>query len=173
VSVIISAENLGKRFKGADGFPVQALDNINLEVKTGEFVSLIGPSGCGKSTLLRVIADLTDATAGKISVNGKSAAQARKDRDYGFVFQSATLYDWRTVIKNVQLPLEIMDYSQSERERRAQEMLKLVELSDFANKYPWQLSAGRNDPRTHEQRTAAHLDDHGRYDRAVRHAQHR
>ncbi len=142
MTVIISCKNLTKKFKGTDGAVVHALDNINLDVQQGEFISLIGPSGCGKSTLLRVIADLTDATSGAVTVNGKTATQARKDRDYGFVFQSATLYDWRTVVKNVQLPLEIMKYSKERRDQRAREMLHMVELDDFENKYPWQLSGG-------------------------------
>jgi NitT/TauT family transport system ATP-binding protein len=140
---IISIQNLTKRFQGADsGAAVLALDNINLDIRAGEFISLIGPSGCGKSTLLRVIGDLIQPTSGTVTVNGKPAAQSRKDRDYGMVFQNATLYDWRTILKNVQLPLEIMKYSKAERDSRARDMLKLVELSDFEDKYPWQLSGG-------------------------------
>lgn len=139
---IISIQNLTKRYQGSDSGSVLALENINLDIQRGEFISLIGPSGCGKSTLLRVVADLIQASSGSVTVNGKPAAQARKDREYGMVFQSATLYDWRTIIKNVQLPLEIMKYPRDERDRRAREMLQLVELSDFADKYPWQLSGG-------------------------------
>ncbi len=142
LAAIISIQKVSKVFKGADGMRVHALEDINLDIQPGEFVSFIGPSGCGKSTLLRVIADLTDASGGTVTVNGKSAAQARRDREYGFVFQNATLYDWRTVMKNVQLPLEIMKYSREERETRARDMLRLVELSDFENKFPWQLSGG-------------------------------
>lgn len=133
---------MNKIFRAADGTTVTALQNINLEVSEGEFISLIGPSGCGKSTLLRIIADLIQPTNGSVTVNGKPAAQARKDRDYGFVFQNATLYDWRTVIKNVQLPLEIMKYPKERRDQRAREMLRLVELGEFENRYPWQLSGG-------------------------------
>lgn len=140
--MIISVENLTKKFQSSDGQIVHALDNVNLQIPQGEFISLIGPSGCGKSTLLRVIADLIEPTDGRVMVNGKPAPQARKDRDYGFVFQSATLYDWRSVIKNVELPLEIMGFSKAEREKRAREMLRLVELSDFENRYPGQLSGG-------------------------------
>jgi NitT/TauT family transport system ATP-binding protein len=103
---------------------------------------LIGPSGCGKSTLLRMVANLIEPTSGTILVHDKPASQARKDRDYGFVFQNATLYDWRTVIKNVELPLEIMKYSREQRQQRARDMLKLVELTEFENQYPWQLSGG-------------------------------
>ncbi len=139
---VISISNLNKTFRAADGSAVNALEGINLEIEQGEFVSLIGPSGCGKSTLLRIMADLIQPTSGAVMVNGKAAAQARKDRDYGFVFQNATLYDWRTVLKNVQLPLEIMNYSKEERDSRAREMLKLVELGDFADRYPYQLSGG-------------------------------
>jgi NitT/TauT family transport system ATP-binding protein len=139
---VISISNVNKIFRAADGLSVTALQDINLEISQGEFISFIGPSGCGKSTLLRVIADLIQASSGTVTVNGKPAAEARKNREYGFVFQNATLYDWRTVIKNVQLPLEIMKYSKEERDARAREMLKLVELQDFAEKYPYQLSGG-------------------------------
>jgi NitT/TauT family transport system ATP-binding protein len=133
---------MSKTFRTKDGSTVHALENINLDVQQGEFISLIGPSGCGKSTLLRIIADLVSSSSGVVQVNGKSAAQARKDQDYGFVFQSPTLYDWRTVLKNVELPLEIMKYDKDKRDARARAMLDLVELGDFAGKYPWQLSGG-------------------------------
>ncbi len=139
---IISVQNMSKTFRAADGTTVHALENINLEVEKGEFVSLIGPSGCGKSTLLRIIGDLIPSSSGTVLVNGKPAAQARQDQDYGFVFQSPTLYDWRTVVKNVELPLEIMKYPKQKRLERARAMLELVELGDFANKFPWQLSGG-------------------------------
>ena len=139
---IISVQNMNKTFRAADGTTVNALQDINLEVEQGEFISLIGPSGCGKSTLLRIIADLIQPSGGTVTVNGKPSVQARKDRDYGFVFQSPTLYDWRTVIKNVQLPLEIMKYPKDQRDQRARDMLRLVELGEFENKYPWQLSGG-------------------------------
>jgi NitT/TauT family transport system ATP-binding protein len=142
LNAIISISNISKTFRGADGVDVHALENINFDIEGGEFVALIGPSGCGKSTLLRMIADLIQPSAGEITINGKTAEQARKDRDYGFVFQNATLYEWRTVIKNVELPLEIMKFGKEERRARAREMLKLVELSDFEDKYPWQLSGG-------------------------------
>jgi NitT/TauT family transport system ATP-binding protein len=142
MTTIIDIKNLTKKFTGADGHTVHALENIHLQVPQGEFISLIGPSGCGKSTLLRIIADLIEPSEGTVLVNGKPAAQARKDRDYGFVFQAPTLYDWRTVLKNVQLPLEIMRYPAAKRAERAREMLKLVELEGFENRYPWQLSGG-------------------------------
>ena len=139
---VISVANVNKTFASGNSDPVIALQNINLDVRAGEFISLIGPSGCGKSTLLRLIADLIQPTQGELKVNNKAPHQARIDRDYGMVFQAATLYEWRSVSKNVQLPLEIMGYSRTEREQRAREMLELVELDRFGNHYPWQLSGG-------------------------------
>lgn len=138
---VVFLDSIEKVF-GAGAAQVQALHNIDLSIGQNEFVSLIGPSGCGKSTVLRVIGDLIAPTAGQVTVNGKSAAQARLDRDYGMVFQAATLYDWRTVAKNVQLPLELMKYPKEQKEARTRKMLELVELSDFAGHYPWQLSGG-------------------------------
>ena len=139
---VISVKDVSKIFNpGSDG-EVTALTGINLDIMPGEFVSFIGPSGCGKSTLLRVIADLTEPTAGSLTVNGKSPREARLNREYGFIFQAATLYEWRTIARNVQLPLEIMGYSDAEREERAQQMLELVELSRFGGHYPNQLSGG-------------------------------
>ena len=119
-----------------------ALDDVSLDVRPGEFVSLIGPSGCGKSTLLRVIGDLTAPTKGGVDVGGKPAHQARLDRDYGMVFQDAVLYDWRTVAKNIALPLEMLDWSRARRQERVREMIDLVELSGFEKHHPWQLSGG-------------------------------
>ena len=121
---------------------MEALVDIDLSVRAGEFISLIGPSGCGKSTLLRIVGDLTAPTTGSVTVNGKPAPQARRDRDYGMVFQAPILFDWRSVQANVELPLEINGTSKAERGRRAAEHLALVELSDFASHYPWQLSGG-------------------------------
>jgi NitT/TauT family transport system ATP-binding protein len=126
----------------AGGQTIPALSDVHLDVAPGEFVSLIGPSGCGKSTLLRCIGDLLQPTAGSIEVHGKSARHARRNRDYGIVFQAPVLYDWRTVEKNVQLPLELMKVSRSERGRRSLELLELVGLSDFRERYPWELSGG-------------------------------
>jgi NitT/TauT family transport system ATP-binding protein len=128
--------------RGQGTSPVEALVGIDLSLAAGEFVSLIGPSGCGKSTLLRIVGDLTAPTSGSVTVNGKPAAQARRDRDYGMVFQAPILFDWRTVQGNVELPLEINGTPGAERARRAAEHLALVELSDFAGHYPWQLSGG-------------------------------
>ena len=119
-----------------------ALQAIDLDIAQGEFVSLIGPSGCGKSTLLRVIGDLIEPTSGTVEVNGKPAPRARRDRDYGMVFQAPVLFDWRTVEENVALPLELMGYDRGRRAARAREMLDLVELGDFRRHNPYQLSGG-------------------------------
>jgi NitT/TauT family transport system ATP-binding protein len=124
------------------GERLQALADISLSIGEGEFVSLIGPSGCGKSTLLRLIGDLLQPTGGSIEVRGRSAEAARKAREYGMVFQSPVLYDWRTVARNVQLPLEIMKVAKGERLARSQELLELVGLAEFGDRYPWQLSGG-------------------------------
>ena len=135
----VSITGLSKRFERGD---VLALDRIDLDVQPGEFVSLIGPSGCGKSTLLRIIGDLIRPSEGDVLVNGKSAHQARLDRDYGIVFQDAVLYDWRNVTKNIGLPLEMAGWDRGRREARVQEMLELVELTGFEKHHPWQLSGG-------------------------------
>ena len=119
-----------------------ALVDIELELRPGEFVSLIGPSGCGKSTLLRIIGDLVEPTRGTVHVGGKTAHQARLDRDYGMVFQEAVLYDWRTVANNITLPLELAGWSRARRVERTKEMVDLVELSGFESHHPWQLSGG-------------------------------
>src|SRR5688572_15481104 len=138
---VVALRDLGKTFGNA-GSETVALSDINLTIQPGEFVSLIGPSGCGKSTLLRVIGDLTRPTSGTVEVNGKPAARARTDRDYGMVFQAPVLFDWRTIEANVGLPLEIIDMPKARRAERIADMLALVELSDFARHHPWQLSGG-------------------------------
>jgi NitT/TauT family transport system ATP-binding protein len=135
---VIVATELGKEFVSGEG-RVEALRDVSLRVEDGEFISLIGPSGCGKSTLLRLIGDLLTPTAGTITVNGKTPRRARIDQDYGIVFQKATLLDWRTVTRNVELPLEVMDLDDTS---TAAEMLDLVQLGDFKDHYPWQLSGG-------------------------------
>ncbi len=121
---------------------VDAIVDVDLQVRAGEFVSLIGPSGCGKSTLLRLIADLVEPTSGEVRVNGKPAHQARLDQDYGMAFQQAGLFEWRTVVKNVELPLELKGWEKNNRRQRAMEMLQLVKLTEFADHRPWQLSGG-------------------------------
>ncbi len=138
---VISAQELSLTFATADG-PVHALSNVDLEVSKGEFVSFIGPSGCGKTTLLRVVADLEQPTSGEIRVNGMTPDEARRNRAYGYVFQAPALYPWRTIEKNVALPLEIMGYARAEQIERTKRTLDLVNLSGFEKKYPWQLSGG-------------------------------
>jgi NitT/TauT family transport system ATP-binding protein len=135
---VVTIEGVTKTF----GRGVTALQGIDLAIEPGEFVSLIGPSGCGKSTLLRVMGDLIQPTAGKVVVNGKPARQARVDRDYGIVFQDAVLYDWRTVARNIALPLELAGWDRRRRQERVREMLELVELTGFGDHHPWQLSGG-------------------------------
>jgi NitT/TauT family transport system ATP-binding protein len=136
---VVSARNVSKTF-GKGG--ITALQDIDLDVERGEFISLIGPSGCGKSTLLRVIGDLVEPTIGEVLVNGKSAHRARLDRDYGIVFQAAVLYDWRTVAKNIALPLELLRWDRTRRADRVKQLVELVELEGFEKHYPWQLSGG-------------------------------
>ena len=139
--VVVSVAGVSKRF-GDGETAVSALEGIDLSIRSGEFVSLIGPSGCGKSTLLRLIGDLTAPTGGTVLVNGKPARRARLDRDYGMVFQAPVLMDWRTVARNIELPLEVMGHPAKARAARSAELLKLVELEGFATKHPWQLSGG-------------------------------
>ncbi|MWD28304.1 ATP-binding cassette domain-containing protein [Aquicoccus sp. SCR17] len=138
---VISAKNLSLTFQTNDG-PVNALKDVSLDINRGEFVSFIGPSGCGKTTFLRVMADLEKPTAGKVTVNGVSPEEARKNRAYGYVFQAAGLYPWRTIGGNIRLPLEIMGYDKAAQAERVKQVLELVELAGFEKKYPWQLSGG-------------------------------
>ncbi|KPL55846.1 sulfonate ABC transporter ATP-binding protein [Prosthecomicrobium hirschii] len=138
---VVTARGLSLTFQTNDG-PVYALKDVDLDIAAGEFVSLIGPSGCGKTTLLRVIADLEQATAGTIRVNGLDPDAARRQRQYGYVFQAPGLFPWRTVEKNVMLPLEIFGLPAAERRARAAKNLELVNLKGFEKKYPWQLSGG-------------------------------
>lgn len=138
---VIDIRNVSKIF-GSGQDTIVALSDIDFSVYPQEFVSLIGPSGCGKSTLLRLIADLLQPTTGEIRVNGKTPREARLNREYGIVFQAPVLYDWRTVTQNVQLPLEVMDYSHAERPKLASDMLSMVGLAEFEEHYPWQLSGG-------------------------------
>ena len=138
---VIEARSLNLTFATNDG-PVHALSDVNLTINKGDFVSFIGPSGCGKTTFLRALAALEKPTSGTIRVNGLTPDEARQKRAYGYVFQHAGLYPWRTIAGNIKLPLEIMGFSKSEQLRRTDEVLRLVELEDFSKKYPWQLSGG-------------------------------
>ena len=138
---VVEIRGVDKTFATASG-GVVALQGIDLTIRAGEFVSLIGPSGCGKSTLLRIIGDLTGPSAGDVLVNGKPSHRARLDRDYGMVFQAPVLMDWRTVARNVELPLEVMRYPKADRQARSKRLLDLVELGEFGDRYPWQLSGG-------------------------------
>lgn len=138
---VVRARELSLTFKTNDG-PVHALSDVSLDINQGEFVSFIGPSGCGKTTFLRVIADLETPTGGVVTVNGLSPGEARLKRAYGYVFQAAGLYPWRTIGGNIRLPLEIMGYSKAEKKARVASTLELVELAGFEKKFPWQLSGG-------------------------------
>jgi NitT/TauT family transport system ATP-binding protein len=140
-ATVISARGLSLTFASRHG-PVHALSNVDLDIGKGEFVSFIGPSGCGKTTLLRVIADLEKPTSGAIAVNGMTPEEARRQRAYGYVFQAPALLPWRTVERNIALPLEVMDYPRPERKERIARLLDLVDLAGFGGKFPWQLSGG-------------------------------
>ena len=138
---VIEARDLSLVFQTNDG-PVHALSDVDLTIRKGDFVSFIGPSGCGKTTFLRVVADLEQATSGTVTVAGMTPEDARRARLYGYVFQAAGLYPWRTIAGNVRLPLEIMGYPKAEMEKRIARVLSLVNLDGFERKYPWQLSGG-------------------------------
>src|SRR6202046_1629894 len=139
--LVVEANAISLRFEPADG-PLEPLSNVSLQIAEGEFVSSTGPSGCGKTTMLRVIADLQQPTSGTLLVNGMSAERARLGRSYGYVFQAPALFPWRTIEKNLKLPLEIMGFSESEQRLRAARYLALVNLTGFERKFPWQLSGG-------------------------------
>ncbi len=139
--IVIKAENLDLTFQTNDG-PIQALKDVDLEINRGEFVSFIGPSGCGKTTFLRVIAALEHPTGGSICVNGMTPDEARCKRAYGYVFQAAGLYPWRTIAGNIKLPLEIMGYSKEDQNKSVRKVMELVDLEGFDKKFPWQLSGG-------------------------------
>ena len=139
----VDVRNVSMVFNPGTAGTIDALVDVDLTIVPGEFVSLIGPSGCGKSTLLRLIANLLTPTTGEIVVNAKPAPQARLDQDYGMAFQQSGLFEWRTVIKNIELPLELKGWSKTKRRARAREMLDLVKLPDRADHMPWQLSGGQ------------------------------
>jgi NitT/TauT family transport system ATP-binding protein len=140
-TLAVDARGVSLTFETSDG-DVQALSKVDLQVNAGDFISFIGPSGCGKTTLLRIIADLEQPTEGTVLVNGVKPGQARLGRHYGYIFQAPALYPWRTIERNVMLPLEIMGFSSEERRARAARYLKLVNLAGFERKFPWQLSGG-------------------------------
>ncbi|MGI9584281.1 MAG: ABC transporter ATP-binding protein [Acidimicrobiia bacterium] len=139
---VVEVTGVSKTFNQGKPNAVEALKMIDLEIDTGAFVSLIGPSGCGKSTLLRLMAALTHPTEGSVVINGKSADQARLDRDYGMAFQTSALFKWRTITENIELPLQLMGWDKSDRKERAAEMLALVKLAEFGDHYPHELSGG-------------------------------
>ncbi|MEZ4620590.1 MAG: ABC transporter ATP-binding protein [Caldilineaceae bacterium] len=141
-SPIVSLANVGMTFNPGTANATVALQAINLDVAPGEFISLIGPSGCGKSTLLRLVGDLLSPTSGTVQVAGKTARQARLDQDYGMVFQAPVLLEWRSILKNVMLPMELRGTDFSEQRERALQLLAMVELQGFEQHYPWQLSGG-------------------------------
>ncbi|MCF3594048.1 ABC transporter ATP-binding protein [Rhodobacteraceae bacterium LMO-12] len=140
-SPVIQAKNLDLTFQTNDG-PIHALKDVSLDINKGDFVSFIGPSGCGKTTFLRVIAALEQPTGGTVTVNGMTPDEARRARAYGYVFQAAGLYPWRTIAGNIKLPLEIMGFSRQEQAERVKNVLELVDLEGFDRKFPWQLSGG-------------------------------
>jgi NitT/TauT family transport system ATP-binding protein len=140
--VVVRLAGVGKVFQLKGGAQTEALAGIDLEIASGEFISMIGPSGCGKSTLLRIVADLIQPTVGLAEVNGKPTSRARLDRDYGMVFQAPVLFDWRDVEGNIRLPLEVIRMDRAERDRRVREMLELIELTAFGKHHPHQLSGG-------------------------------
>jgi NitT/TauT family transport system ATP-binding protein len=139
---MIEINNVNKIFGDAKSGETVALENVSFNIADGEFVSLLGPSGCGKTTLLRIVADLLEPTSGSVSINGKSPREARLARQFGIVFQSPVLYDWRSVRKNICLPLELMKKSKKEQMERSDRMLELVGLEEYADHYPHQLSGG-------------------------------
>jgi len=138
---VIAAKGLDLTFQTRDG-AVQALKGVDLDIRKGEFVSFIGPSGCGKTTFLRCVAALETPTGGTLTVNGMSPEEARRARAYGYVFQAAGLYPWRTIAGNIRLPLEIMGFPKAEQAERVKKTLQLVDLEGFGGKFPWQLSGG-------------------------------
>jgi NitT/TauT family transport system ATP-binding protein len=139
--IAIAIKDVNVTYPARDG-RVMALSNVDLTIHEGSFVSLIGPSGCGKTTLLRVLADLEQVTSGSVDIDGLDPRSARERHEYGYVFQAPALLPWRSVVRNVELPLEVMGVARDDRRRRAREQLGLVGLTEFEGKFPWQLSGG-------------------------------
>ena len=137
----IVVRNLEKVFDSKNG-PFLALNDINLEINEGDFVSIIGPSGCGKTTLMRCLCNLEGITSGTIEINGKSPNEARINRDFGMVFQTAGLLNWRNAMENVFLPIELSGMDKNKFKYKVNELLDLVNLNGFENNYPHELSGG-------------------------------
>lgn len=138
----IRFSNVSVRFPDRNGRMVDALTNVTLDIRKGEFISLVGPSGCGKTTLLRTIADLQKPTEGAVSVHGQTPRDARLQKRFGIVFQSPVLYEWRTARRNVCMPMELMGLPKRERTATVTEMLDMVGLLASGHKYPHQMSGG-------------------------------
>ncbi|MCI8832835.1 MAG: ABC transporter ATP-binding protein [Clostridia bacterium] len=136
---ILSLKNINKIYQAKNG-ETKALENINLDVKKGEFVSIIGPSGCGKSTLLSIIAGLEDKNTGEIYLDGKEIKGISSE--IGYMLQKDSLLEWRTIYKNVILGLEIRGIKTKENEEYVNNLLKKYHLYEFKDKYPTQLSGG-------------------------------
>ena len=137
---MLEVKNICKIYEADDGDGVQALQNINIEVKDKEFVCIIGPSGCGKTTLLRIIAGLEKPDSGSVTLNNETILAPGPDR--GMVFQEYSLFPWRTVLKNITFSLELKKIPKAERNKIANEYLELVGLEMFADSYPHELSGG-------------------------------
>src|SRR3954465_8921955 len=136
---VIAVRGLRKEYATPRG-TVLALEDIDFDVREGEFVALVGPSGCGKSTLLKILAGLLPASRGEVEL--RSAPVTGPRRDIGVVFQSPVLFPWRTVLENVLLPVDVQRLGREKHRRRALDLLALVGLSGFEERYPWELSGG-------------------------------
>jgi NitT/TauT family transport system ATP-binding protein len=130
----IQIRNVSMVYPVNNGERITALKDVSLDIQEGEFISLLGPSGCGKTTLLRIIADLIQPSSGSISIRGRSPRDIRLQQKYGIVFQNPVLYDWRTVRRNICMPMEIMGIPKKERTARITRMLELVGLQNFGYK---------------------------------------
>ena len=137
---LLEVRNVCYIYPGAQ--PVEALRDITFEVERNEFISVIGPSGCGKSTLLRLISDLLPIDSGEVLIAGEPAGVARCKREIGFVFQDPALMPWRSSLKNVRLPLEVLRRDSHSEKATSESLLRLVGLGDFTGKRPDQLSGG-------------------------------
>lgn len=136
----IRIQQLCKVYQARDGTEVEALQQVSFNVGRGEFVSIVGQSGCGKSTLLKILAGLLSKTSGTIAIEGQDIEGPR--RDVGIMFQKPLLLDWRRVLDNVLLPVEIYQLNRQEYEDKARRLLSTAGLDGFLRKYPWELSGG-------------------------------